>query len=668
MPKDPIDFSSLGGSKNAAGQQGHRQPPPLPKDKSHSPLRCVCHAFGVMGAVLTFVRNFVLNLLFLGILVLVVVALNMAGSVSKNLEQSAEIIMGQASKNKAPDHKSPVLYIPLDGTISEMPFSNGRFDVMLRRFNEQLNKVSSHDLSRIERAIKLAASDAGIKELLINVDDARGLSLAAAARIGKAMDEFAALDGHKITAVGTQYSQTAYILASHAQRVVLDPLGGIAFHGVGMQSLFYGPLLQKYKLTPYIFRAGEFKSAVEPFERDSMSEHVKAEYQKVASSLWQTYLEAIKGRESISNDPGIVLPEAHEFVAKLKAYKGDETQLLKDQGIVDDVIPLYALNDEYVKTYGAADKDGLEPDFLDYRDYLTYYDRVKMTSSDKVAVVYGIGEILDYSEQTSAFTPDNVVPLLEEAAVNPEIKALVLYLNSPGGSVYASEQIRLALERVRAKGKSVVVSMNGMCASGAYWVSTAADKLVAAPGTLTGSIGVFAVAPNFAGFLNDWGVTGDGAATHEFAQAYTAKELGPNLKDYLQLSVDHTYQKFVSLVAKARSLPPENYKNYAEGRVFTADEALSLGLIDAEGGYADALKTAMELAGLSADSTEIKPLLPVTEKLFSPLEAMLMQGSLKFLPEEISAGYFKYLMGSRKNSAKAQRPQFMAISAVSPAL
>lgn len=638
---------------------GARPPENVQGAAEHTPLRCVCHALGVIGATLTFIRNFIANTVMLLILVCIVSFWYLGSEIQDNAKSLF------SSMEPQPVH-SPVLYMPLRGYVSEMPSSGNDMDLFSMSLKQRLTGIITHEIITIERTLHEAGMDDEIEEVLINIDGMGSISQEKALRIATAMDDFldAATEEHPktITVIGTNFSHSAYLIASHANRIIMDPMGTPGIRGITFASLYFRDLLNRLKVQPYIFRAGEYKSAVEPFLRQDMSSEIKDEYTQLALALWQQYYDAVaEGRSALAGGNDKLLPDSVTWLKMLSEAGGSESTLALKMGLVDEVKPLEDVHLENVERCGSVPNNPYVPQYVNYLNYAAGHELLgdEPYQENQVVVLYGLGEITDYSESRGGFTPDNLVPLIREAAGDDEIKAIVLYLNSGGGSVIASEKIRRALEHFKAQGKKLVVSMNGTAASGAYWIACMADKIIASPGTITGSIGVFGMSFGLYGLLNELGVNQDGISTHELADVAIARPLNPVQHQQIELNVESTYKNFVDLVCRERQLPRENYKNFAEGRVFLADKALELGLIDEIGTYDDALNAAMELAEIDPDDTQILQWVPDEEFGLSSFREVLLNGSAAILPES-AATALKTMLG-RGNTPAAQ-PELMAIS------
>ncbi|MCR5536319.1 MAG: signal peptide peptidase SppA [Succinivibrio sp.] len=579
-------------------------------------------------------------------------------------DKAAEMIAAQnLTTPPSAYEKTPVLYFDLQGSVCEYPFSTSQMQTLARLLDERLTGRVSHTIFDLEQALEYAAQDSDLKEIVFNLDGLEQLSLSNAERIGAALDKLKAQDPKKqITMLSTAYSTTAYALAAHADKVLLDPMGGVNLTGIGINNLYYRDLFKRFKLEPYVFRAGAYKAAVEPYLRSDMSEEVRTELRGIATELWDNYTAALKTRKALAGQTA-VLPDSWTYLSKLRAQKGMQAKLDLSEGLVDELKPLNEVRAAYAKQYGTLTDDTLEPKVTDYRDYLKYENHPKVSSSSKIALIFGLGEITSREESPLNFTPNNLLPLLEQICLDREIKAVVVYLNSPGGEVEASEQIRRALQEVRDHGKKVIVAMHGTAASGAYLIATASDYIFATPNTLTGSIGVFALSLGVDGLLNEYGVQEDGVATHEFAEAYLGRPLPAQLKAIYQTGVEGIYQVFIDTVSKSRKLKAEDYLNFAEGRVFLARQAQQLGLIDQVGSLNEALDKACELSSLKREEVEVVKLLPEENNSLNLLQSLILRASIRTLPLSMVKAELDYFTGlERVSTPQGERPKVMALS------
>lgn len=630
--------------------------PPAPR---HRFCKFILKAFCFIGAALTFIRNFISNAVLLVLCLVVWLAIEFADNV-KEFPQT--VIQGQSQSQ--PVQKEALLYMPLAGIISEMPFSESDIDVLSRELNQSLSGTNYHSIDNIEKTLKAASTDPDIRALLINLDNMSPISMAMAERIGKALDAFqTSRKGEKkqVIVFASSYNQTRYIIASHANEIVLDPLGRIEFKGIGLNTLYYKDLFDRFKITPYIFRAGEFKSAVEPFIRNDMSSGVKAEYQHIASQIWQEYLHKIRQRIGSGAQIESLLSNPQNYIDKLKQNENSFAALALKLNFCDKVESFEQLQLRLSKEYGLKDHTLYTPKNIAYSDYLKLYANKdkSLNTEAKLACIYGIGDIVDAPSKVSDFSPDNLVPLLDKIALDDNIKGVLFYINSGGGSVVGSEKIARALTRVKNAGKKIVVSFNGLGASGAYWIASYADKIVATEETITGSIGVFGMSFGFDKLLNEYGVSQDGAVTHELANTNIAKPMSSYEIALNTASVDGIYKKFIDLVVKNRpQLKAVDYKSFAEGKIFVAKDAQ--GLIDGIGDKDYAYKLLNEL--LANRDGKLLPLInmvPSQEENLSFLQGLFFKKFSSYLPDELT----KMLLDlTEKSKNKLNTPSLMAIS------
>lgn len=696
------------------------------RKKQHSPL---CSFVLGLGTAITFARNLFFNLIFLLLIAFFLIGFVGLSAFKDSFERFASGNVEQYAQ-LTPD--AQVLCLDLRGNVSEFPFGMSSLDQLQRELEFALYGRQSHELLAIEKALELVHFDPMIKKILIKIDGMGEITLSMAERIGKAM-EFAKAKHtshpHEVIVVGTNFRQTAYALAAHADKVILDPLGEIDFKGLSLSSLFFKDLLDKAEVTPYIFRAGHFKSAVEPFMLNGMSYDVRKEYEAVAYKSWSLYKDIVRTRKQIKNQD--VLPDAQTYVSWLERFNGDRAKLQQAEGFVDQVMPLESYYQELAHEVVADGEDPNRPALITYQDYLMRYfvntqgpipfgtlsaiptpqiennetpaapqnirinvkqlaeqiaqvdtpeeaarkldEFYKKTASmlpghgKRIEVIYGIGEIVDFAEKTNDFTPDNIVPLLDRARLDDDVLGVVLYLNSPGGSVNASEKIRRAVEEFRNTGKPLYVSMNGTAASGAYWIACQAEKIYATPTTITGSIGVFGLSFGAHKLLNRFGAYQDGVSTNELAQPAIGKEMPASQQRMLSLNVEKTYKNFLALVSTNRKLDILAYPRYAEGQIFLADDAQNLGLVDQVGTLNDAIQ-AMQLALRNtknlkpADKVNVQHVSPSSLYELTGIESLFFGLSAKYLPEQVTEALIELKQQSRLMKGVKDNQAVLAIS------
>ncbi|EGX0544859.1 signal peptide peptidase SppA [Salmonella enterica] len=525
--------------------------------------------------VLNFVREMVLNLFFI-FLVLVGVGIWMQIGNGSNSEQTAR----------------GALLLDISGVIVDKPSTNHRLGALGRQlFGASSDRLQENSLFDIVNAIRQAKDDRNITGIVLDLKNFTGADQPSMRYIGKALREFRD-SGKPVFAVGENYSQGQYYLASFANKIWLSPQGQVDLHGFATNGLYYKTLLDKLKVSTHVFRVGTYKSAVEPFIRDDMSPAAREADSRWIGELWQNYLHTISANRQIS--PQQLFPGAQAIIDGLTSVGGDTAKYALDHKLVDALASSADVEKALTKQFGWSKTEN------NYRA-ISYYDYSLKTPADTggtIAVIFANGAIMDGEETPGNVGGDTTASQIRDARLDPKVKAIVLRVNSPGGSVNASEVIRAELAAARAAGKPVVVSMGGMAASGGYWISTPANYIVASPSTLTGSIGIFGVINTVENSLSSIGVHSDGVSTSPLADISMTKALSPEVQQMMQLSIEYGYKRFITLVADARKRTPEQIDKIAQGHVWTGEDAKANGLVDSLGDFDDAVAKAAELAKL----------------------------------------------------------------------
>ncbi|QDX30156.1 signal peptide peptidase SppA [Dickeya poaceiphila] len=484
------------------------------------------------------------------------------------------------------------LLLDLTGVVVDKPSVNNK----LRQFGREFFGVSAsrhqeNALFDIVDSIRQAKDDSNITGMVMDLSDFVGADQPSLQYIGKALREFRDA-GKPIFAIGDNFNQTQYYLASFANKIYLTPQGNIDLHGFATNNLYYKTLLDKLKVTAHIFRVGTYKSAVEPFIRDDMSPDARDADNRWISTLWQHYLDTVAANRQIT--PQQLFPGADTILATLKTMGGDTARYALENKLVDEVASRSVIEQSFIKAFGwdAKNKN------FNFTSIYDYAPKPPATSANEIAVVFANGTIVDGKETPGYVGGDTTAAQIRDARLDPKIKAIILRVNSPGGSVTASELIRSELMAARQAGKPVVVSMGGMAASGGYWISTPANAIIASPNTLTGSIGIFGVITTFENALDSIGVHTDGVATSPLADLSQTKALPPQASQLMQISIERGYQNFISLVAQSRHKTPQEVDAIAQGHVWVGSDAKTNGLVDQLGDFDDAVKKAAELAKL----------------------------------------------------------------------
>lgn len=525
--------------------------------------------------VLNFVREMVLNLFFI-FLVLVGVGIWMQIGNGSNSEQTAR----------------GALLLDISGVIVDKPPTNHRLGALGRQlFGASSDRLQENSLFDIVNAIRQAKDDRNITGIVLDLKNFTGADQPSMRYIGKALREFRD-SGKPVFAVGENYSQGQYYLASFANKIWLSPQGQVDLHGFATNGLYYKTLLDKLKVSTHVFRVGTYKSAVEPFIRDDMSPAAREADSRWIGELWQNYLHTVSANRQIS--PQQLFPGAQAIIDGLTSVGGDTAKYALDHKLVDALASSADVEKALTKQFGWSKTEN------NYRA-ISYYDYSLKTPADTggtIAVIFANGAIMDGEETPGNVGGDTTASQIRDARLDPKVKAIVLRVNSPGGSVKASEVIRAELAAARAAGKPVVVSMGGMAASGGYWISTPANYIVASPSTLTGSIGIFGVINTVENSLSSIGVHSDGVSTSPLADISMTKALSPEVQQMMQLSIEYGYKRFITLVADARKRTPEQIDKIAQGHVWTGEDAKANGLVDSLGDFDDAVAKAAELAKL----------------------------------------------------------------------
>lgn len=444
------------------------------------------------------------------------------------------------------------------------------------------------------RALDRAAADKRIKAVVLELDGFAGGGQANIAAVADAVARVKAA-GKPVHAWATAYGDDAWALAAAANRIWVNPLGGVIITGPGGSRLYFARALEKLQVDVNVFRVGTYKSFVEPYTRAGASPEAKAADQALAGSLWASWLADAKRLRPNAN----VAAYVEQLPQRLGAAGGDGAQAALAAGLVDRIASRDAFEDAMVELVGEADPEewgryrgvGL----MDYLDATSGAGR-----GDAVGVVYVSGNIVDGEAPRGTAGSATIRAALQKAlAESKDIKALVVRVDSGGGSVTASEEIRAALLAAKADGLPVVASFGPVAASGGYWVGTAADEIYAQPSTITGSIGVFAILPSFPRALNEIGINSDGVKTTPYSgEPDIVAGLSPQVRQVLQMGVEDVYRRFLKLVGDARRLPVSEVDKVGQGRVWSGADARQLKLVDGFGGLDVAVAAAARKAGI----------------------------------------------------------------------
>ena len=537
----------------------------------------IARVFLALWDTLNFTRRLVFNLLFLLIVILVIAAI-------VNTDRAG------------PLPGDNTLVLAPEGRLVEQFTSDPVSRAVARAFGDEQLEVQLRD---ILRALEHAKDDERIERVYLRVDRLQPSGFASLREIAVALQEVRAA-GKQVVAFGENFGQAQYLLAAQADEVYLDPMGGLLLEGLGRYRAYYREGLQdKLGVDVHLFKVGEYKSAAEPYVRDSASPEAKEADLFWMNDVWQRYLGDVARARKL--DVAQLTASVNDLPAGVAAAQGDLAQLALRQKLVDGLKTRQQVWD-LLRERGVAD-DNAEGGFrrIELDDYLAHLDnRLQQVVPEKhVAVVVAEGEITGGDAPPGTIGGDSTSALLRDAHDDDNVAAVVLRVNSPGGEVFASEQIRREVDRLKAAGKPVVVSMGDVAASGGYWISMNADRIYADPSTITGSIGIFGVIPTIPRALEKIGVHTDGVGTTPYAGAFDlTRELDPRVGQVIQGVIEKGYRDFTGRVAKARGRSVEQIDAIAQGRVWSGAQARERGIVDAMGGLQVALDDAAQRARL----------------------------------------------------------------------
>ncbi|EJT0552844.1 signal peptide peptidase SppA [Vibrio vulnificus] len=528
---------------------------------------------GIWKAI-TFVRLALTNLIFLLSVALVYFVYFYGHDTQPQVEQPSALVL-----NLSGPIVEQSLYInPMDSFTSSL-------------FGEEIPKENV--LFDVVDTIRYAKDDEKITGLVLSLRDMPETNLTKLRYVAKALNEFKA-SGKPIYAIGAFYNQSQYYLASYADKIYLAPDGGVMLKGYSAFNLYYKTLLEKLDVTTHVFRVGTYKSAIEPFVRDDMSPAAKESATRWLTQLWGAFVDDVANNRNI--DPKTLNPSMEEFLSQLKSVNGDLAALSIKLGLVDELATRQQLRTQLAEKFGASGDDSYKA--ISYYDYRATMRDNFDANADDIAIVVASGTIMDGQQPRGTVGGDTVAGLLRQARNDDKVKAVVLRVDSPGGSAFASEVIRNEVQALKDAGKPIVVSMSSLAASGGYWISMSADKIIAQPTTLTGSIGIFSVITTFEKGFNKLGIYTDGVGTSPFSGEGISTGLSKGASQAFQMGIEHGYQRFISLVGDNRDLSLDAVDKVAQGRVWTGYDALQHGLVDQIGDFDDAVAEAAKMAQL----------------------------------------------------------------------
>ena len=550
-------------------------------------------AWGFIKTAFKVVIGFSLLVQSLLFIVLLVAIFGIIGGVATQLGEERED--GGPSLHVA---RGAALVLNPQGTLSEQAPETDPFQ---EAFSEAFgfstaSEVSVHELVRIVRA---AQDDDRIEALVLDLGGLYVPSIYAskAYYLADAIEDFRE-SGKRVVAMGDAYTQEQYLIASEADTVLMHDYGQVFILGYGSYRTYFAEALEKLKVNSHVFRVGTFKSALEPYLRNDMSEAAKLANSAFLGVLWDTYTETVETNRGLPD--GTVHDFASDMPRYLEAAGGDMARMAAEIGLIDEAMSRADMI-AYVQDIVGEDEDGESFNQVAWTKY-RHAVRGPQDRDDigNVAVVTAAGAIVDGEESTGVAAGDYIAEQLREARERDDVKAVVLRVDSPGGSAFASEVMRDEVLKIKAEGKPVIVSMGSLAASGGYWISAPADEIWASPTTVTGSIGIFGYLPTLEETAQSIGVNVDGVGTTPLA-AFTAVGLGPlpdEASQILQMSIEQGYDRFLTIVSEGRGMSKNKVDAVAQGRVWIGQTAQELNLVDNLGDIDEAIAAAAARAGL----------------------------------------------------------------------
>lgn len=542
-------------------------------------------------------RKVVLNLIFFFILYLVVATL---------IDFDESLII----------HPDTALVLQPQGDVVE-EYSGTPLDYVLQQATD--TGRSETRLRDLTDSIRRAADDERIVRLVIDPAYLWGVGLASLQELEAAIEEFRAA-GKPVIALADTLGQQQYFLAALADEIWLNPKGLVWIDGFSNYRNFYAEGLDKLEVEVNLFRAGKYKSAMEPYVRNDMSPEAREDSLTWIGNLWQQYL------ETISRHRGIPLEDLSaaivEFADRLEAVDGDFARFALEVGLVDRLVsrPEAQLALAQMGAPGGGSEGFRQVGFENYLS-LTDLKQRRPAPGGTVAIVVAEGEIVRGIQPQGTVGAVTIAEKLRTLSEDREVKAVVLRINSPGGDAFASEKIRREIQALKEMGKTIVVSMGNVAASGGYWIAMGVDEIWASPTTITGSIGVYGILPTFSRPLEKLGIHNDGVGTTPLAgKLRLDRPLDPDLRRIFQHATERTYEDFITLVSESRQMPPEAVLRVAEGRVWSGVQAKDRGLVDQTGTLQDAVDAAARIAGLGSDYEAV-----YQERELTPFESFLLE-------------------------------------------
>ncbi|WP_286268666.1 signal peptide peptidase SppA [Thalassotalea hakodatensis] len=506
------------------------------------------------------------------------------------------------------------LVLNIEGDVVEQKVEIDPLDAFLAEATDQPNDRPEVLLQDVLDAISTAKEDDRIQMIVLKLAKMSSANITKARMIAKYIQDFKTTS-KKVIAVGDQFTQDQYYLASYADEIWMNPNGWLLLDGYGRYQTYVKSAFDKLAISQHVFRVGTYKSAVEPFIRDDMSQEAKEANRLWLSQLWSQYKTDVAAQREFSIDN---FDESIDILLdKLEKADGKIAQYALNNHWVDQLKTHDEINEALLTMVGGNSRGNFNQIGLNqYLRATTSMVPIGQGNTEKVAVIVAKGTILDGEQPPGTIGGDTLAKYLKQARLNHHVKAVVLRVDSPGGSAFASDIIRHEIDLLKQAGKTVVASMGAYAASGGYWISAPADAIVASPTTITGSIGIFGFFMTFEKSLEKLGIFTDGVGTTDLAGFSIARPLNDKVAQVFQLGIERGYQDFIALVAKHRNMSLQEVDKIAQGRVWSGIQAQQLGLVDALGDLDDAISLAAELANLTNYETMLIEKVRSTEELF----------------------------------------------------
>ena len=507
-------------------------------------------------------------------------------------------IFSSIFSNNLVDPEGKALVInPIGPIVEQISGPSDPFQTLL--IGEQSSELYVGDLLEV---LEAASYDKRIKDLVLRLDNISGTGQAVLYDVGIALKKVKD-SGKRIIAIGDEYSESGFYLASFADEIIMNPEGWILLDGFDRSKMYYKSFLDKLKISANVIRVGTFKSAVEPYLRDDMSDAAKEANLAYLDILWSSWVEVVSANRSLTPESIQYLVDNTDELVK-KSKKGTSEAFL-NYGMIDKLLTRTEQREYMVELFGESETKESFNKISGGSYYQVLQDEKKTKTSDnKIAVVVARGTIMDGDQPPGKIGGDSTSRLIKNAYEDEAVKAIVLRVDSGGGGVFASEVIRQELLKAQEKGIKVIASMGNVAASGGYWISTNADEIWASHNTITGSIGIFGLLPTVDKSLKNIGINTDGVSTGKLdAGGDPTKGLSPMFKNIIQAEIEHGYDQFITLVSESRGIDKKQVDNIAQGRVWAGKTALQLGLVDQLGNIKDAINRAAELAEIDSFET-----------------------------------------------------------------